>query len=137
MGEKEKALFKQLKTWSIKDISKSYGIKLQKPSDIDKLFELIKNDLNKAKEQDNEERFKYWRGYEKPKKIEKRYSVTRIRKILQNTYGCYLINTTGYKGNRFKRNTYKVSDIQTGTVIFDNCTLSDIGMWLVQDGSYE
>jgi len=137
MGERERELFKQLKTWSLKEISKSYGIKMQKSSDIDKLFELIKNDLIKAKEQDKEERFIYWHGYEKPKKIEKRYSIARIRKILQEDYGCYLVNTTGYKGNRYKRSTYKVFDAKTGTVIFDNCTLSDIGAWLVKNGSYK
>ena len=135
MGIREAVLMKQLKSWSLKDLAKSYSIRLQKSSDLEELFTCIKNDLQSARELDNEELYKRWHGYEKPKKQERRYSVARIRKILRETYNYELLNVTEYKGNRSSgHNTYQIVDLSTNNILYSNCTLSTIGRCLEENG---
>lgn len=135
MGNRETELFKQLKSWSLKELAKSYSIRLQKSSNLEELFTCIMTDLRSARELDNEELYQRWHGCEKPKKQEHRYSVTHIRKILRDNYNYELQNVTGYKGNRSSRhNTYQIVDLSTNTILYTNCTLSTIGRCLEENG---
>lgn len=135
MGTRETELLKQIKSWSLKDLAKSYKIRLQKTSDLEELLMCIKTDLRSAKELDNEELYKRWHGCEKPKKQEHRYSVTHIRKILRENYNYELLNVTEYKGNRSTgHNTYQVVDLATKEILYRNCTLSTIGRCLEENG---
>lgn len=135
MGTKETELLKQLKSWSLKDLAKSYRIRLQKTSDLEELFTCIKNDLKSAREQDNEELYKHWHGCEKPKRQEHRYSITKINNILMKQYRCQLVNTTGYKGNRATgKNRYNVVSADKEIIIFEDCFLDDVGKWLEANG---
>lgn len=135
MGRKETELLKQLKAWSLKDLAKSYKVRLQKSSDLEELFTCIMTDLKLEREIDNEELFKRWHGYEKPKKQEHRYSFAKIRKILRQNYNYELLNVTEYKGNRSTgHNTYQIVDLSTNTILYTNCTLSTIGRCLEENG---
>ena len=82
MGTKETELLKQLKSWSLKDLAKSYSIRLRKTSDLEELFNCIMMNLKHERELDNEELYKRWHGYDKPKKQEHRYSIAKINNIL-------------------------------------------------------
>lgn len=135
MENREADLLKQLKSWSLKELAKSYKIRLQKTSDLEELFTCIMTDLKHEREIDNEELYKRWHGCEKPKKQERRYSVARIRKILRETYNYELLNVTEYKGNRSSgHNTYQIVDLSTNTILYRNCTLSTIGRCLEENG---
>lgn len=135
MGIRENELFKEIKSWSLKDLAKSYKIRLQKSSDLEELFTCIMTDLKLEREIDNEELFKRWHGYEKPKKQEHRYSFAKIRKILRQNYNYELLNVTEYKGNRSTgHNTYQIVDLSTNTILYTNCTLSTIGRCLEENG---
>ena len=138
MGTKETELLKQIKTWSLKELAKAYSIRLQKSSDLEKLFNCITKDLTNARELDNEELFVRWHGYEKPKKQEHRYSIAKINNILMKQYRCQLVNTTGYKGNRATgKNRYNVVSADEETIIFEDCFLNDVGKWLEANGDLD
>lgn len=135
MGTRETELLKQIKSWSLKDLAKSYKIRLQKSSDLEELFNYIITDLKHEREIDNEELYKRWHGYDKPKRQEHRYSFAKIRKILREAYNCELLNVTEYKGNRSTgHNTYQVVDLATNNILYSNCTLSTIGRCLEENG---
>lgn len=135
MGTNETELLKQLKSWSLKDLAKSYKVRLQKSSDLEELFTCIMTDLKHERELDNEELYVRWHGYEKPKKQERRYSFAKIRKILRENYNYELLNVTEYKGNRSTgHNTYQIVDLSTNTILYTNCTLSTIGRCLEENG---
>lgn len=135
MGTKETELLKQLKSWSLKELAKSYKIRLQKTSDLEELFNCIMADLKQERALDNEELYKRWHGYDKPKRQEHRYSFAKIRKILRENYNYELLNVTEYKGNRSTgHNTYQIVDLSTNTILYTNCTLSTIGRCLEENG---
>lgn len=135
MGTKETELLKQLKSWSLKDLAKSYSIRLRKTSDLEELFNCIMMNLKHERELDNEELYKRWHGYDKPKRQEHRYSIAKINNILMKQYRCQLVNTTGYKGNRATgKNRYNVVSADKETIIFENCFLNDVGKWLEANG---
>lgn len=138
MGIREAVLLKQLKSWSLKDLAKSYKIRIQKSSDLEELFNYIRKDLRNARELDNEELYKRWHGCEKPKKQEHRYSIAKINNILMKQYRCQLVNTTGYKGNRATgKNRYNVVSADEETIIFEDCFLNDVGKWLEANGDLD
>lgn len=72
----------------------------------------------------------YNRDRVKKQKLNKVYSPFSLQKILQENYNYQLINITGYKGNRYGYNTYRVLDEQGNKVIDGH--LHDIAEWIEQ-----
>ena len=89
------------------------------------------------KPKDYREAYRYWFGIDRPKPLEKKYSVSRIRKILAEVYDNYqLIDISEYKSNRYKYyTTYRVLD-KDNNIVISHCYLHDLGKMLEEAGDY-
>ena len=81
----------------------------------------------------------YHNGLVPPKPLPKRYSYSKIKKILEEEYELVIWDTTNYKDTRWysksPRKTYSVYD-KNGNTIIENGYLYDIGKYLEAQGDY-
>ncbi len=108
---------------------------------LDSLTSSVSAPPNKVKpiKPSREDLMMYYHGYAPIKPLQKRYSFSKVQKVLNEEYDYTIHDITDYKGTRqhwkSTRKVYRVTD-KEGNTIIEEGYLHDIGKYLESQGDY-